>query len=70
MARTFSSRHTFVSRAKALFIAAALMLATLAGYAAPSVQVETAKSHCHTLDMVDWWVVTGQISEYGGTLCH
>ncbi len=25
---------------------------------------------CHTLDMVDWWVVTGEISYYGGTYCH
>jgi hypothetical protein len=34
-------------------------------------QVETqAKKHCHVLSKEDWWVVTGQVSEYGGTFCH
>jgi hypothetical protein len=70
MARTHSRRHAFSFRVKGLIIAATMMLTTIAGYAAPTVQVEAAQSHCHVLDMVDWWVVTGQISEYGGMLCH
>ncbi len=70
MVRTFSLRRTFGNRAKALIIAAAMLLTMFMGYAAPTVQVEAARPHCHTLDMVDWWVVTGQISEYGGMFCH
>jgi hypothetical protein len=26
--------------------------------------------HCHTLSTADWYIVTGQYSKYGGTLCH
>ncbi|MDB4937904.1 MAG: hypothetical protein JWP87_4876 [Labilithrix sp.] len=42
---------------------------------APSVELAhavepEAKKHCHVLSMEDWWVVTGNVSEYGGTLCH
>lgn len=70
MARTRSLRHAISFRMKGLIVAAAIVVATIAGYAAPTVQVEAAPSHCHVLDMVDWWVLTGQISEYGGMYCH
>jgi hypothetical protein len=70
MTRTHSRRHTLSFRVKGLIIAAAMVLAMVMGYTAPTVQVEAAKSHCHVLDTVDWWVLTGQISEYGGMYCH
>jgi hypothetical protein len=50
-----------------LALATALMIGGVATHNTPTY---AAGKHCHTLDMVDWWVVTGQISEYGGTLCH
>jgi hypothetical protein len=33
-------------------------------------QLMASRTVCHTLGMIDWWVVTGQVSEYGGTYCH
>ena len=45
---------------------AAIMTVMMAASASPA----QAKTVCHVLDSVDWWVVTGQISKYGGTYCH
>ena len=50
-----------------LAMAAGLLLGGMARHSTPTF---AAHKNCHTLDMVDWWVVTGQVSEYGGTLCH
>lgn len=33
-------------------------------------ELTAKKKHCHVLSQADWWVVTGQNSEYGGTYCH
>ena len=45
---------------------AAIMTVMMAASASPA----QAKTVCHELDPIDWWVVTGQISKYGGTYCH
>ena len=45
---------------------AAIMTAMMMGSAMPA----QAKPVCHVLDPIDWWVVTGQVSQYGGTYCH
>ena len=45
---------------------AAIMTAMMMGSAMPA----QAKTVCHVLDLIDWWVVTGQVSQYGGTYCH
>lgn len=42
---------------------------------APPLVVDTdvhpeGRKHCHVLSMEDWWVVTGNVSEYGGMYCH
>ena len=39
-------------------------MATMAASAMPA----QAKTACHVLDPIDWWVVTGEISEYGHLL--
>jgi hypothetical protein len=33
-------------------------------------QIIPQRMVCHNLDMIDWWVITGMISEYGGVYCH
>jgi hypothetical protein len=33
-------------------------------------QIIPQRTVCHELDMIDWWVITGMISEYGGVYCH
>jgi len=45
---------------------AAIRTVMMAASAVPA----QAKTACHVLDPIDWWVVTGQVSEYGGTYCH
>jgi hypothetical protein len=50
-----------------MLTAAAIMTAMLAISALPS---QAAPVHCDTLDDIGWWVITGEYSPYGGTLCH
>jgi hypothetical protein len=33
-------------------------------------QLMARRTVCHTVDEGTWWVLTGQISYYGGTYCH
>ena len=45
---------------------AAIITVMMVGNAMPA----QAKTVCHVLDPIDWWVVTGHVSQYGGTYCH
>lgn len=54
-----------MKRLMLMLTVAAIMTAMTAASALPA-QAKT----CHVLDTIDWWVITGEISEYGGMYCH
>ena len=49
-----------------LMLTVAAIMTAMMGSAMPA----QAQPVCHVLDPIDWWVVTGQVSQYGGTYCH
>lgn len=54
-------------RISVLIVGIALTLGT--ALTAPVTIVE-ARTVCHQVDEVTWWVLTGDITEYGGFYCH
>jgi|GEM_PF-6396687 len=73
--------RAITTRLYALVATGALIIGTFAGTAtlgfgapahahAAAPSVDQRKAVCHTLDAIDFWVVTGIWSEYGGTYCH
>lgn len=57
-------------RLKALVVAVAFMLAMVAGIAAPVQQVDAARARCYVLDQAEWYLVFGELTDYGGMVCY
>lgn len=70
MSRFTSLIHLLRHRLAVLVVAVALVVTPIAGILAPATPVAAARVVCHHLDTIDWWVITGDYSEYGGDYCH
>lgn len=57
-------------RLKALVIAVAFTLAMFAGVAAPVQQVDAARTRCYVLDQAEWYLIFGELTDVGGTVCY